>query len=79
MCLQRMRGTDTVHLCQNYMGIHLQKNYKFAVKRNVNVSEEFLRYVATVKEQQPDDIRQPDNFSKLEKKILVCISLSNAN
>jgi len=53
------------------MAIHLQNNYKLTVKRNVNVREEFLKYVVTVEKQQPDDIRQPDIFSKLEKKILI--------
>jgi hypothetical protein len=52
------------------MAIHLQDNYKLTVKRDVNISEEFLKFVRTVEKQQPDDIRQPDVFRKLEKKIL---------
>jgi hypothetical protein len=60
-----MCGTNTVQLCQNCTAIYLQNNYKLTVKGNVNVSEEFLKYVVTVEKQQPDDIRQPDIFSKL--------------
>jgi len=53
------------------MAIHLLNNYKLTVKRNVNVSEEFLKYVGTLEKQQPDDIRKLDIFSKLEKKMLI--------
>jgi hypothetical protein len=53
------------------MAIHLLHNYELTVKRNVNVSEEFLRYVTTLEKQQPDDIRKLDIFSKLEEKILI--------
>jgi hypothetical protein len=71
ICLQRVCGTNTVHFCQDYMVIPLQNNYKLTVKRNVNIREEFLKCVGTINKQQPDDTRQLDLVSKLEKKTLI--------